>query len=133
MEKEIKVHNEVPIDNTPKVENKAEREPDEIDTLIEAETKEALKENPRSTVLFVIPPFPARTYPGRTMGPDYIGSHLRETSKITNHNISDWEILDLDVVDPAEREKLLQDKLREKPYAFVGISYLSFQADEAMK
>ena len=131
MGKEIKFHSENPVDvSLPK--EKTEKEPDEIDNLIETETKEVLKENPRSAVLFVVPPFPARTYPGRTMGPDYIGSHLRMTSKIANHNISDWEILDLDVVDPVEREVMLRAKLKEKPYAFVGISYLSFQADEAM-
>jgi len=66
------------------------------------------------------------------MGPDYVGSHLRRTCTEAGHLIDDWEILDLDVVQPTQREQRLRDKLRGARYAFVGLSYLSFQADEAM-
>ena len=88
---------------------------------------------PRTTALFIVPPFPARTYAGRTMGPDYIGANLRKSSADGSHDIKDWEILDLDIIDPDKREEVLIAKLQEKPYTLVGLSFLSFQADEAME
>lgn len=122
-----------PTDEKKLAHEKRESEQETIDDVIEKEISNAEKENPRTTTLFIVPPFPARTFPGRTMGPDYIGSHLRETQKQGIHNIDNWEILDLDIIPQDKREEILRQKLRETPFAFIGISYLSFQANEAME
>ncbi|MEM4330209.1 MAG: B12-binding domain-containing radical SAM protein [Candidatus Bilamarchaeaceae archaeon] len=77
-------------------------------------------------VLFVVPPFPARTYPGKTMGPDYLAGALVNHGNIPPENI---EILDLDVLGL----NILNKKLKSTDYDLVGISFLSFQTNEAMK
>lgn len=122
------------------------------------ESKERL--NTRSKVLYITPEFPARSYNGRFMGPIYGGSFLANTAKEGLHSISDFEVLDLDTVHLTRREKqqavvgvkerhlrerklqhalrikrdeVVIKKLIEEDWAFVGLSYLSFHADEAMR
>ncbi len=73
-------------------------------------------------ILFIIPPFPARTYPGKTMGPDYL------VSALFKHGFTQVEILDLDVLGV----KALKREMK-KDYDLIGISFLSFQTDVAMK
>lgn len=72
--------------------------------------------------LFIVPPFPARTYPGKTMAPDYLAGILSRQ----NYNV---EILDFDVLGM----ETLNKELFQKDYDFIGISYLSFQTDVAME
>jgi hypothetical protein len=72
--------------------------------------------------LLIIPPFPRRTYPGKTMAPDYLaGVLLKEGHEV--------EILDLDVLGI----KVLDKEIEKNNYDLIGISYLSFQTDLAMK
>jgi len=73
-------------------------------------------------ILFIVPPFPTRTYPGKTMAPDYLASILIKKG----HKV---EILDLDVLGI----EILNKKISKKDYDLIGISYLSFQTDIAMK
>lgn len=76
-------------------------------------------------ILFIVPKFPARTYPGKTMGPDYLAGYLMRKLGLKNEDI---EILDLDIL---PRDKL-SETLRKIDFDIVGISFLSFQINEAM-
>jgi len=76
-------------------------------------------------ILFIVPKFPARTYEGKTMGPDYLAGYLIRELGIKEDNI---EILDLDVLPREELKKTLHSR----DFDLVGISFLSFQIDEAM-
>ena len=76
--------------------------------------------------LFIVPKFPARTYPGKTMAPDYLAGALVNHANIPKEDI---EILDLDVLG----HEVLEEKLRKENYDLIGISFLSFQTDEAME
>lgn len=73
-------------------------------------------------VLFIVPSFPARTYPGKTMAPDYLaGILLKKGCSV--------EILDLDILGT----KRLDEELSKQDYDLIGISYLSFQTDVTME
>lgn len=87
----------------------------------------------KNKCLFIVPKFPSRSYPWRAMWPDYIWSHLRETSKEKIHSISDWDILDLELCDREDVDSILLKKLENSDYAFIWISYLSLQAEEAVR
>lgn len=76
-------------------------------------------------VLFVVPKFPARTYPGKTMAPDYLAGAIVNKVGLSKEEI---EILDLDVLG----KNALEQELKKKNYDLVGISFLSFQLDYAM-
>jgi len=73
-------------------------------------------------ILLVNPPFIERTYPGKTMGLDYIATALINQS-------FDVDILDLDVL---PRKELIIKLKKYKP-DIVGITNLSIQNDEANK
>lgn len=71
-------------------------------------------------ILLIIPPLPERTYPGKTMGPDYLAKVLIDHDYIV-------DILDLDVFGMAKLEPVL-NKYRPD---VVGITNLSIQNDIA--
>ena len=73
-------------------------------------------------ILFVIPPLYERTYPGKTMGPDYLAKALLDEG----YNVN---ILDLDVLGINE----LEENLRKYNPDIVGITNLSIQNDVANK
>ena len=75
--------------------------------------------------LFVVPRFPARTYPGKTMGPDYLAAQLIRNGLSCPEKIN---IVDLDVLS----NDAFSDALRIKP-DFIGISTLSFQLPQALE
>lgn len=79
--------------------------------------------NPK--VLFIVPKFPARSYEGKTMGPDYLAGYLIRELGIKAEDI---EILDLDVL---PREKL-GETLGNTDFDLVCMSFLSFQIDGTM-
>lgn len=71
--------------------------------------------------LFIVPRFPARTYPGKTMGPDYLAGILQREGH--GANVVDLDVHGLHALHGIDFGR----------YNLVGISYLSFQTDEAMK
>src|SRR3989338_8979016 len=84
-------------------------------------------------MLFITPPFPSRTYNGKNMGPDYLGGYLQQKGLIKN-----FTTLDLDV----ERQRHPGLSIEQLMRMFtplvaaadiIGLSFLSFQADEAME
>jgi radical SAM superfamily enzyme YgiQ (UPF0313 family) len=72
-------------------------------------------------ILLIAPPLPERTYPGKSMGPDYLGGEL------IRHDYRNVEILDLDVAG----KKSLLPTLRQYQPNIVGITNLSIQNDIA--
>jgi len=74
----------------------------------------------KSRILLIVPPFPERTYPGRSMGIEYINSYLR------SHGFYS-EVFDADVWG----EDLLYEKIKIECPQIVGITNMSFQADVA--
>jgi radical SAM superfamily enzyme YgiQ (UPF0313 family) len=71
-------------------------------------------------VLLIVPPFPDRTYPGKTMGPDYLAGAL---------DLADGT---LDIYDADVRgQRGLEACLESTGWDIVGITNMSFQADQA--
>ena len=71
-------------------------------------------------ILLVVPPFPARTYPGKTMGPDYLAAAVSGMGV-------EVDIYDADIYGTKQLETLL---ITRKP-DLIGITNMSFQADDA--
>lgn len=60
------------------------------------------------------------------MWPDYIGSYLKSKW------LCDFDIVDLDIIPENNRKAELNKILKSWNFDFIGFSYLSFQAEEAM-
>ncbi len=89
---------------------------------IELSEKTLAAQNRKGRILFFVPPFPARTYPGKTMGQDYLAGTLVKSG----HEV---EIIGLDVLGTG----LVESSIGEFNPDMVGISYLSFQTDNAVQ